>query len=468
VEDSRELIVVSNRGPLGFAVDENGERIVSRGAGGLVTSLRPLVARYDVTWVASALTPEERRLAARGGLEAEFAAGAPFRLRFVAHDPEAYDLYYNVAANPILWFVQHGLWGLRREDGRSFEQAWVDGYLRVNEAFASVVLDELERRPAVPVFFQDYHLYVAPSLVRERRPDAVLAQFVHVPWPRPEEWRVLPEDVVRAVHEGLLANDLVGFHTERWRSAFLDSCTGLGLDPTGTLVTAHPISVDPAEFDGLAESPAVLESERELVARRPERLIVRVDRTDPSKNIVRGLEAFGLLLDRRPDLRGVVGMLALLDPSRQTIPEYVAHRLEIERAAADVAGRHPGALELYIADDFPQSIAAYKQYDVLLVNAVRDGLNLVAKEASLVNRRDGVVVLSENTGAFEELREWVVAVDPYDLDSHVAALEQALALSADERRSRAAALRTHVRAHDLDDWVDAIDGELRRVSTMRA
>jgi trehalose 6-phosphate synthase len=113
-------------------------------------------------------------------------------------------------------------------------------------------------------------------------------------------------------------------------------------------------------------------------------------------------------------------------------------------------------------------VAAYKQYDVLLVNAVRDGLNLVAKEASLVNRRDGVVVLSENTGAFEELREWVVAVDPYDLDSHVAALEQALALSADERRSRAAALRTHVRAHDLDDWVDAIDGELRRVSTMRA
>jgi trehalose 6-phosphate synthase len=233
-------------------------------------------------------------------------------------------------------------------------------------------------------------------------------------------------------------------------------------------VTVHPISVDAAEFDALAESPAVLESERELVARRPERLIVRVDRTDPSKNVVCGLEAFGLLLDRRPDLRGRVGMLALLDPSRQTIPEYVAYRNAIEQAAAEVERRHPGALELLIEDDFPQSVAAYKQYDVLLVNAVRDGLNLVAKEASLVNRRDGVVVLSENTGAFEELREWVVPVDPDDLDDHVVALERALEMGPEERSLRAAALRLHVRTHDLAGWADAVDGDLERVSTMRA
>jgi trehalose 6-phosphate synthase len=212
----------------------------------------------------------------------------------------------------------------------------------------------------------------------------------------------------------------------------------------------------------------VLAAERELVARRPERLIVRVDRTDPSKNVVCGLEAFALLLDRRPDLRGRVGMLALLDPSRQTIPEYVAYRSAIEEAAAEVERRHPGALELLIEDDFPQSLAAYKQYDVLLVNAVRDGLNLVAKEASLVNRRDGVVVLSENTGAFEELRDWVVPVDPDDLDGHVVALERALDMGPEERALRAAALDLHVRTHDLADWADAVDGDLERVSTMRA
>jgi trehalose 6-phosphate synthase len=467
VEGRRELIVVSNRGPLGYHVDPDGERRVTRGAGGLVTALRPLVAHHDVTWIASALTPEERRLAAKGALDVATEGGAPFRLRFVAHDPPAYDLYYNVVANPALWFAHHGLSHLARDRRAALAAGWADGYLRVNEAFAATVLEELERRPHAAVFFQDYHLYAAPRLVRAARPHAVLAHFVHVPWPRPDEWTALPPWLVREVHEGLLANDLVGLHTERWRSAFLESCAALELDVSSTLVSAYPLSVDAAEFDALAESPAVLERERELVARRPERLIVRVDRTDPSKNVVRGLEAFGLLLDRLPELRGSVGMLALLDPSRQTIPEYVAYRAEIERVAAELE-RHPGALTLRIADDFPRSIAAYKQYDVLLVNAVRDGLNLVVKEASLVNTRDGSVVLSENTGAFEELREWVVPVDPDDVEAHVAALEAALALAPDERRRRAAALRAHVRAHDLDAWAAALDDDLERVSTMRA
>jgi trehalose 6-phosphate synthase len=468
VEGRRELIVVSNRGPLGYDRDARGEQVVTRGAGGLVTALRPLVSRHDVTWIASALTERERELAAGGALDVESASGAGFRLRFVAHDPEAYRLYYDVVANPALWFVQHGLWELKLDPHDSLEQAWRDGYVPVNEAFAEVALDELERRPGSAVFFHDYHLYAAPPVVRRRRPDALLAHFVHVPWPRPEEWGVLPAELVRAVHEGLLANDVVGFHTERWRRAFLDSCAALGLELGETRVTAHPISVEAGEFEALAASEAVLERERELVARRPERLIVRVDRTDPSKNVVRGIEAFGLLLDRRPDLRGRVGMLALLDPSRQSIPEYVAYRGAIERAAAEVERRYPGALDVRIEDDFPASVAAYKQFDVLLVNAVRDGLNLVAKEAPLVNTRDGVVVLSDNAGAIEELRDWVVPVDPHDLDAHVAALERALALDARERRERAAALRAHVRSHDLDSWADAQLAELDRASTMRA
>jgi trehalose 6-phosphate synthase len=179
------------------------------------------------------------------------------------------------------------------------------------------------------------------------------------------------------------------------------------------------------------------------------------------------LEAFGLLLDRRPELRGRVRMLALLDPSRQTIPEYVEYRAAIERAAAEVEARHPGALDLRIDDDFPRSVAAYKQFDVLLVNAVMDGLNLVAKEAPLVNTRDGVVVLSENAGAIEELGEWVVPVDPRDLDGHVTALERALALPAAERARRAAAIRAQVRSHDLDAWAEAQLAALDRVSTMR-
>jgi trehalose 6-phosphate synthase len=463
----RELIVVSNRGPLGYDVDDEGRRIVKRGAGGLVTALRSLVSHHDVTWIASAVTDEERRVAAEGAVEERSADGSPYRLRLVAHERQAYDLYYNVVANPTLWFVQHGLWALKHEPGNGLEAAWDDGYVPVNAAFADVVLEELERRPSATAFFHDYHLYVAPRLVREARPDALLGHFVHIPWVEPAEWAVLPERIGRAVHEGLLASDVVGFHTERWRDAFLASCAELGLAADATRVAAHPISVDVAEFETLAGSPAVLERERELVANRPDRLILRVDRTDPSKNVVFGLEAFGLLLDRRPDLRGRVGMLALLDPSRQTIPEYAEYRAAIERAAAEVEARHPGALDLRIEDDFPRSVAAYKQFDVLLVNAVMDGLNLVAKEASLVNTRDGVVVLSANAGAFEELGEWVVPVDPRDLDGHVAALERALALPAAERSRRADAIRAQVRSHDLDAWAEAQLAELDRVSTMR-
>ncbi len=338
----------------------------------------------------------------------------------------------------------------------------------VNAAFADAVVEELDREPEAAVFFHDYHLYAAPALVRERRPDALLAHFVHIPWPSPEEWELLPAPIVRAVHEGLLANDVVGFHTERWRRAFLSSCEALGLDSSRTLVTAHPISVDPGEFDEVAASSAVLAREQELTARRPERLILRVDRTDPSKNVVRGFQAFRLLLDRRPDLVGRAGMLALLDPSRQGIAEYASYRDAIEQEAAAVEAAYPGALVLRIADDFPESVAAYKQYDVLLVNAVRDGLNLVSKEGPLVNSRDGVVVLSENAGAFEELGSWVIGIDPFDVEGQADALERALELPAGERAEWAGALARHVRDHDLERWSAEQLEDLDRVSTMRA
>jgi trehalose 6-phosphate synthase len=161
-------------------------------------------------------------------------------------------------------------------------------------------------------------------------------------------------------------------------------------------------------------------------------------------------------------------MLALLDPSRQTIPEYVDYRAAIEHEAAAVEARHPGSLHLRLEDDFAGSVAAYKQFDVLLVNSVADGLNLVSKEAPLVNLRDGVVVLSENAGAYEELQDWVLPVDPLDLEGHVSALERALELTADERRERASAIRSHVRAHDLGAWAEAELGELDLVSRIRA
>lgn len=453
------LIVVSNRGPVSYARDDRGRRVARRGAGGLVTALAPLVSRGEVTWIASAGTDEERRVAAEGVVEETASDGARYRLRLVAHDPDAYRLTYDVVANPALWFLQHGLWERLLDPGRDLRPAWRDGYEVVNRGFAEAVLDELERDPSRPVLFQDYHLYRAPRQVRERRPDAVLAHFVHIPWVGPDAWSVLPHELAASVHDGLAACDTVGFHTRRWRDAFAASSAaylGAGALERTELV-ANPISPDVAEFEELAASPAVGEREQALVAERPELLVLRVDRTDPSKNAVRGFDAYGRLLERRPDLRGRVGMLALLDPSRQSIPEYVIYRRELEEAARAVNHRFGTStwqpVRLEIRDDFPASVAAYRQFDVLLVNPVRDGMNLVVKEASLVNVRDGAVVLSTEAGAYEELADWVVPVDPLDVDGQAAALEQALCLPREERRVRLEGIRARVREHDLDAWL---------------
>jgi trehalose 6-phosphate synthase len=478
----RKLIVVSNRGPVSFVRDEDGGRAARRGGGGLVTALRSLVSHHDVTWIASAMTAEDRDVAAEAGgepIEEVARDGSPYRLRLLAHDERAYDLYYNVLANPTLWFVQHYLWSLAAtpDAGWRVHEAWDDGYVPVNEAFADAVLSELEAEPDAAVFFHDYHLYVAPRLVRERRPDSTLAHFVHIPWAEPDYWGVLPERMRVAVHDGLLANDLVAFHTRRWSRNFARSCdVVLGAEWDAdvvahrggrTLVSAHPISVDPSEFEELAVGDATLELQRRLAADRPERLILRVDRTDPSKNIVRGFRAFELYLELHPEAHGRVGMLALLDPSRQDIGEYADYLRAIEATAAEVNARFGRAgwrpIDLRIEDNFAESVAAYKEYDVLFVNAIFDGMNLVAKEAPLVNERDGVLVLSENAGAFEELGPYTIPVNPFDVAAQAEALHRALELPADERRQRAKAIRAEVRERDLSAWLEGLLADLDRV-----
>jgi trehalose 6-phosphate synthase len=454
------LLVVSNRGPVGFRRGAGGALEEIRGAGGLVTALRPLVDRNDVTWVASAMADVEHEIAAEGRRSERSASGSPFSLRLVAHDPEVYRLFYGVVANPVLWFVQHGLWDLKHDPEADLVPAWRAGYVEANRALAAAVVEELDRVPDAPVFVHDYHLYLVPALVRAARPGARIAHFTHIPWIGPAAWSVLPRAVVDAIHEGLLACDSVGFHTEHWRSAFVDCCEALlGRGEQAERVShANPIAVDASEFDEVAAGEGVRERRAALVAERPEILVLRVDRADPSKNAVRGFAAFGRLLERVPALHGRIGLLALLDPSREEIPEYVDYRLAIERAAAAVNERfaRPGwePVSLVVRDDFLASVAAYLEYDVLLVNPVMDGLNLVAKEAPLVNLRDGVLVLSREAGAFEELEGWVVPVDPLDVEGQAAALEQALGIPAGVRRAWLDGIRRHIRTHDVDAWAD--------------
>jgi trehalose 6-phosphate synthase len=460
--------------------------VTKRGGGGLVTALRSLVSQQDVTWIASAMSDEDRAVAAEHRGEAfdeTWHDGSAYRLRLVAHDAIAFDGFYNVFANPTLWFLQHYMWGLAYapDVDVALREAWVGGYAPVNDGFAAAVVAELDAQPGAAVFLHDYHLYLAPKIVRDQRPDALLSHFVHIPWPETDYWYVLPVELRVAIHEGMLANDIVGLHTHRWRHNFLRACediVGADVDHAAstvthagrtTLVTSHPISIDPAEFGVLRESADVLEQERLIGVGRPEHLVVRVDRTDPSKNVVRGFRAFALFLERHPELHGRVAMLALLDPSRQDVPEYVDYRAAIEREARAVNERfgRDGWLpvDLEIADNFARSVAAYKQYDVLLVNPVFDGLNLVSKEAPMVNRRDGVLILSENAGAHEELEEWALSVNPFDIGGQADAIHAALAMPAAERKRRADGLRGWVGEHDLAAWLEAQLADLDRVAS---
>ncbi len=453
-----------------------------------MTALSGLVASHDVTWIASAVTDDDREVAVEtaGSLEERDRAGRPFRLRLIAHDPLDYDRYYNVFANPLLWFVQHELWpsGLAPDIDHGTWEAW-EAYRRVNAAFAKAVIEEADAAgDGVSALLHDYQLYLVGAQVRAARPDLVLSHFVHIPWPGRGAWRVVPTELREAIGRGLLACDVVGFHIDSYVREFLDFCEGLpdaevdwerrSVRSKGreTLVRAYPISVDADEFDRLAASPAVLAAEQAMLAERPEHVVLRVDRTDPSKNIVRGLKAFDRLLEERPEWRGRVRFLVLLDPSRLEVPEYSDYLAAIQRTARAVGERWATpdgtpAIDLRIHDNFPEAVAAYRQYDVLLVNALADGMNLIAKEAPLVNARDGVLVLSETVGAYDELGPFALSVNPFDIQGQADALHAALTMPAAERASRSAALQAHVRQHDVRAWLAAQLADLDALAPVR-
>ncbi len=400
------VVIVSNRGPVEFARDGSGGRTYSRGAGGLVTALNA-VSRHqeEAVWIASATSDEDVRVA-HESREVPYEV-EDLRLAFVEHEGDAYDLMYNTLANPLIWFVQHGLYDLPYAPalGDETRRAWEEGYLPVNENFAAAVERVLRGSPqggGEPVILiHDYQLYMVPLLLRERLGEGpFVSLFVHIPWPDPEGWRVLPRYVREGVLDSLLRANVVAFHTHRYARNFLRTAhevLGAEIDEEKGVVRyegrevwvrAYPISIDPGEFEDLAASEAVLEQESS-VTDLPGRLILRIDRMDLSKNVIRGFRAYGRMLDRHPEMKGEVTFLAGLQPSRGGIPEYARYAGEIEKAVEEVNEGHGTPswepIVLSMEDNFPRSVAAYKAYDVLLVNAVRDGMNLVAKEAAVVN-----------------------------------------------------------------------------------
>jgi len=446
----RPIVLVSNRGPVTFERDDAGTLTSRRGAGGLVSGIGPLVARSGATWLAAAMTDGDREAAADGVVDAD-----GFRVRLLALDPETYRLAYDVVSNEVLWFAHHGLWDLAREP--AFDATWPaawDAYRAVNHAFADAVAEVAEEGAAVLV--QDYHLCLVAARLATTRPDLACVHFSHTPFAPPVWLSALPDASARELLEGMAAFRACGFHTQRWADDFSASAAAVtGLSPT-TFVA--PLASDPDDIRAVAASPACAEALADLDAIVGDRAVIgRVDRMELSKNLLRGFLAYDLLLQQHPEHLGRVVFVACAYASRHGVPGYAAYRAEIERTIGAVNERwgsetwQPIVLE--VDDDHPRSVALLRRADVLLVNPIRDGLNLVASEGALVNDRDAVLALSPEAGAWERMHPAALRVPPFDLAGTAAALHEALTMPAAERAERAAALRAVAEARSPAHWL---------------
>lgn len=448
------VLVASNRGPVTYVAAEDGRLTARRGGGGMISALAGL--DQPVSWICAALSDGDRaavRASADGRLlsTGEFDPDADRQtVRMLDLDRVIFDRAYNAVANRTLWFISHLLYDTATAP--VFGHAWSLDWAAYEQYCASFAIALAEEAAADgKVLIQDYHLTLVPQMLRKLRPQLRISHFTHTPWANPDYFRLLPDSVAAAVLRGMLGADRLGFHAQRWADAFLACCEAvLGarvsgdqvtLDGWTTTVAVHPLGVDGDEMrkrGGAADVTARMELLAEQVDGR--RLLLRIDRTEPSKNIVRGLESYRELLRRRPELHGEVTHLAFAYPSRHDLPEYREYTAAVQRMAYDISeefGR-PGwePVRLEVSDDFPRSLAAYALADVLVVNPVRDGMNLVAKEGPVLSRQDLSLVLSREAGAVAELGTDAFVVNPFDVTQTSAAMSDALELSAADRAAR--------------------------------
>jgi trehalose 6-phosphate synthase len=449
-----QVLVASNRGPVSYEVREDGSLHTKRGGGGLVSGLSAIGSDAGTLWVCSALGDGDREAVRRGVAEPG--------VRMLDIPAGVHADAYNGIANSVLWFVHHMLYQTPLEPvfDAEFRRQWAS-YETYNRAFAEALAQEAA--PGAAVAVQDYHLTLVPGMLRELRPDLRIGHFSHTPWAPPEYFRMLPDDVARQVLGGMLGADRLGFLTHRWADAFTACAEQFAGGLGGTRVGVHGLGAD-ADF--LRERAHEADVDERMAALRAEigeapdggarRTIVRVDRTELSKNIVRGLLAYRQLLDDHAEWRERVVHVAFAYPSRQDLAVYRDYMAEVRRVAEEINSRYgtPGwtPVVMHLEDDFARSLAAYRLADVALVNPIRDGMNLVAKEVPVVSDEGCALVLSREAGAYEELGEEAITVNPYDVVDTARALHEALSMPAGERAERTKRLAAAATALPPAQW----------------
>jgi trehalose 6-phosphate synthase len=473
---ARRLIIASNRGPIEYQLLHDKSLKARRGSGGMVTALIDVSNSMEVTWVAMAMTEGDRQAVQQakqsGGLLQSPLRNQKMQLRYVVISKSAYRKYYEKVSNEVLWFLQHYLYDpFQGFSAQKLQDCWDNGYYVASRALADAINTEIEREDSMPVvMLQDYHLYLVPAMIRQKHPTIIMQQFIHIPWPDVRCWHFLPSNIVQAIYKGLVGNDIIGFQTERDARNFLEGAKtlleGAVVDfeegavwwqGHRTQARAYPISISVTEERRLINSAAGKRAAERIQPYLREHTIVRVDRLEPTKNILRGFQAYDLLLEKHPELHNKVVFLAFLVPSRQSLPIYRRYTADVMALIEEINKKYGNKdwapIQAFCENDRLRALAAMQYYDVLLVNPIIDGMNLVAKEGPVVNRRDGILVLSRTAGAFQQLAKGSIPNSPLDVLETSENLYKALTLPPEERRAKAMLARQAVERSDLNMWL---------------
>jgi trehalose 6-phosphate synthase len=456
-----KVLVASNRGPVSFDVADDGRLQARRGGGGLVSGMTAATRAGDATWVCAALSNGDRaaaKQAPRGRLDEAGHDTGDVAVRMLDIDATTFHRAYSSIANSVLWFVNHQLYDTPNKPwfDERFRRDW-RAYVEYDTAFAAALADEAA--DGATVLVQDYHLTLTPRQLREQRPDLSIGQY----------YALLPDDVGHAVLAGILGADHAGFLSRRWADAFLACCERLPgatvdreagtvrYDDRLTRVAVHGLGVDATLLRERGAQPDVESRMRSLRARVGAcKVVLRIDRTELSKNIVRGLAAYRELLRRRPEWRGRVVHVAFAYPSRHDLPEYREYTAAVQRIAREIEDEFAEGdwtpVELAVDDDFARSLAAYQIADVAVVNPIRDGMNLVAKEVPVLSENGVALVLSRECGAADDLGDAALLVNPYDVSATAEAIHRALSMDDSERAERTARLVEGATRLPPDEW----------------
>lgn len=478
-KEEPSIIAASNRGALVFDVND-GQVQATRGAGGLVTALSTAMQGYDNIWISAGISQGDKYVIEHDlydqidGIESNF--------RFVDIGSKEYDDYYNVISNKLLWFCYHYLWKLSYDPviGSKEIDAW-QSYKKVNWLFARQIIAEIADRKNPLVSLHDYHLLLAAKYIRNETDKAVISHFSHTAWPQSDYMSILPKEIVGDIFDGMLANDLLGFQSQKYRHNFLlcvSQLTGRSVDFETGLIYAdgriiktavYPISVDSEKIIKQARSSKVREYGTDIRKKfEGLKILVRIERADPTKNTLRGLEAYRRFLIKYPKYKEKVAYACLMYSSRTDIAEYNEYFDRVKTLVGEIntefGNKNWEPIYLDVQDNYERSLAALSLYDVLVVNSVYDGMNLIAKEGPLVNQNNGVLLLSENTGAFDEIGEHSLGINPFSIEDTADKMDQALSMDQQSRKMMYEELVKAVKSNTAKIWLerqlkDAFDQE---------